>query len=84
MLDTTPEADENPGLTPEQKALRQAARRVGRIVLTQSHKIAHPDASAQDIRAAVAAQKAHQVKLGKQILKVLEKSGATVSFVAAG
>ncbi len=80
MLDTIPEAEEKAGVTPEQKEQRQTARRIGRVILAQSHKAAHPDASGKEIRDAVAAQKDQQVKAGKQLLKALEKAGLTVTF----
>jgi hypothetical protein len=67
------------GLPLEKKARRKAARRIGRAFWFQGFKAAHPDATREDIATAWKEAQKEQTQFGMRALKMLEKSGFTIT-----
>lgn len=84
MLDEKSQQEEKAGVTPETIARRQAARRIGRIVMQHSYQSVHPEATAAEVKEAISTAKADQSKTGRQVLKALEKSGLSIRLDESG
>lgn len=78
MLDEDTRQQEKAAPSPELIARRQAARKVGRIVIEHGYRMQNPQAGADEVKQAVAAAKPELGKTGKRVLKALEKAGLSI------
>ncbi len=78
MLDDNTQQEEKAAVSPEVIAQRQAARKIGRIVIEHSYRAQHPEAGAEEVKQAVAAAKPELGRTGKRVLKALEKAGLKI------
>lgn len=69
------ETQERQAKTPEQIAMRKAARLIAYTAWLQTYRAEHPEASDSERKAAWGAVKADEMKKGRKVLKALERKG---------